>query len=434
LHGSERLSLNHAGAMLKELLTSALDNLMKDKASSAFNVISLALILTLGLFLLFNIIYEAGYDRHHEKADQLYRVVSVIRNAENEYNWNVSQASLAPELLRKYSDVINATRFLAIGPANFYYNGRQFHEKAFYIADSSVFRMFSFTFIEGSPRSALSTPFAIVLTRSVAENFFGDSRKAVGSKIRNDKGQTFTVTAIIKDVPGNSHFTFDALISANTGNELNTGWANFSAHTYIEIADNSKPHQVSALLNSIAAERLTPFTDELDVRISYRLQRLPDIHKAALWSDSRDESRNNEAILVLGSISLIILFTVIMLLVKTSYEERRFLMEDELKKKISRHRAALILQSVTESVCITVISFIISAGLIYFLLPVANDLISKDIPFCYLWNSSVLLGIIGVIFFAGIVGAVYPAMYVPKLNMLGKLKVRSIEKEEIFLV
>lgn len=97
--------------MLKNLIKIALRNLLKDKAYSSINILGLTIGITCSLFLLMYILDELSYDRYHTNADNIYRVVSNIKEPDNAFTWAVAQMPLGEELKDNYPEVKNVVRF-----------------------------------------------------------------------------------------------------------------------------------------------------------------------------------------------------------------------------------------------------------------------------------------------------------------------------------
>jgi putative ABC transport system permease protein len=229
--------------MLKNLITIAFRTIRKDKTYSAINILGLTIGITCSLFLLMYILDELSYDRYHTNANNLYRVISNIKEPDNAFTWAVAQQPMADELRDNYPEVKNVVRFNGIGKTLFKYNEKEFNETDFYLADSTVFEMFSYSFVAGDANTALDNPFSIVLSEKTAKKYFSDVTSAIGQSLQTingeGKAEDFKVTGIIKDVPLNSHFRFEALISGNTyppGGGYS--WGNFGVFTYIHLPEN----------------------------------------------------------------------------------------------------------------------------------------------------------------------------------------------------
>jgi putative ABC transport system permease protein len=154
--------------MLKNLIKISLLNLLKDKAYSTINILGLTIGITCSLFLVLYILDELSYDRYHKNADNIYRIVSKIQEPDDAFTWAVVQFPLADELRDNYPEVKNVVRYLGMN-RNLYKQGeKEFYEADFYLADSTVFDVFSYEFLAGDPATALDNPFSMVLTETTA--------------------------------------------------------------------------------------------------------------------------------------------------------------------------------------------------------------------------------------------------------------------------
>ncbi len=118
-----------------------------------------------------------------------------------------SQWPLADELRDNYAGIEHTVRLSREERRLYSHDDKSFYENLFYIADSTVFDVFTYTIVAGDAGTALDEPFNIVLTRSIAIKYFG-TVDVLGETLQDQKGTTFKVTAVIEDVPRNSHLRF----------------------------------------------------------------------------------------------------------------------------------------------------------------------------------------------------------------------------------
>ncbi|MEP6735397.1 MAG: ABC transporter permease [Chryseolinea sp.] len=144
--------------MFKNLLKIALRNIVKEKMYSAVNILGLSVGITCSLFLLMYILDELSYDRYNVNAENIYRVISDVKEPDNAFLWSVTQGPLAEELRENYPEIRNAVQFRSTNKMLYKNGEKQFLESDFYQADSTVFEMFSYSFIEGDSRTALDEP------------------------------------------------------------------------------------------------------------------------------------------------------------------------------------------------------------------------------------------------------------------------------------
>src|SRR3954469_11451374 len=221
--------------MLKNLLTIAFRNLLKDKTYAFINVLGLTIGITCSLFLLLYILDETSFDRYHKDAENIYRIVSNIKEPDDAFTWSSTQMPLRDELRDNYPEIRNAVRFIGMNRNQYKIGEQQFYENRFFMSDSTVFEMFDYDFIVGDPATALNNPFSLVMTETTAKKYFSDPRQALGQSITNQQKEDFKITGVIRDVPRNSHFRFDGLVARSTRPQFQGGWGGFGVTTYIQL-------------------------------------------------------------------------------------------------------------------------------------------------------------------------------------------------------
>jgi putative ABC transport system permease protein len=408
--------------MLKNLLTIALRNIFKDKTYSAINILGLTIGITCSMFLFLYILDELSFDRYHKNADNIYRVVSNIKEPDNAFTWAVAQIPMAEELRDNYPEVENAVRFFQMS-RNLYKNGdQQFYEAEFFLADSTVFDMFSYEFVKGDPATAIDLPFSIVLTEKIAKKYFGDA-DPVGQSLQNQQNEEFKITGVIKDVPSNSHFRFDALVSRNTRPQNVGSWGNFGVFTYIQLPAGYDLAKMNVSLDTIVKQRVNPIFEQFGISIKYELQRMTDIHLYSKIQDEAEAGGDISYIYIFGAVAafMLIIACINYMNLATARSVNRA-KEVGIRKVMGSQRRQLVIQFISESVVIALISLIVSLALIYLLLPAFNSLSSKEMPFGYILQAPIILSLLGIVVFVGVVGGSYPAFYLSGFNPVNVLK------------
>lgn len=409
--------------MLKNLFVIALRNITKDKTSSAINILGLTIGITCSLFLIMYIMHELSYDRYHKDAANIYRVVSQIKEPDNEFTWSVAQIPLADELRDNYPEVKNAVRFFGIGESLYKNGDKQFTEEEFYLADSTVFDMFSYEFMQGDINTALDKPFSIVLTEKVAIKYFGDAASALNQTLQNQQNEDYKVTGVIRDVPLNSHFRFDALISRNTMPDYQGSWGNFGVFTYIQLPENYDMAKMYASLSKIIKEKVDPIFEQYHISIKYEIQPITRIHLHSKIQDEAEEGGDISFIYIFGSVAVFMLLiaSINYMNLSTARSANRS-KEVGIRKVMGSDRSQLVLQFLTETIVIAFVSLLLSVALIWLLLPAFNSLANKELEFSYILSPQILFSLIGILFFTGVVGGSYPAFYLSGFNPVQVLK------------
>lgn len=409
--------------MLKNLVKIAIRSLLKDKAYSAINILGLTIGITCSLFLLLYIMDELSYDRYHVNAKNIYRVVSDIKEPDNAFTWAVAQRPLGPELRDTYPEIKYAVRFDGTGRTLYKNGDKQFYENNFYLTDSAVFEMFTYEFLAGDSKTAMYAPFSMVITEKIAKKYFGNAADALNQTLTNQQNEVFKITGVIKDVPLNSHFLFDALISPATRPKFIGGWGGFGTSTYIQLTPNYDEAKMQAAFDKIVKEKVNPIFEQLGISVRYVLQPMVDIH---LYSKIQDDTSgggdiSNVYIFAAVAIFMIVIACINYMNLATARSSSRA-KEVGLRKVMGSGRGPLVAQFLTESLVVTFVALALSLALIYFTLPTFNTLAGKQLPFAHVLQAPVLLSLLGIVFVTGVLGGSYPAFYLSAFNPLSVLK------------
>jgi putative ABC transport system permease protein len=414
--------------MLKNLLTIAVRNILKEKTYSSINILGLTIGITCSMFLLMYIIDELSFDRYHKNADNIYRVISNIKEPDNAFTWAVTQFPLGEEIRDNYPEVVGAVRFNGTGRSLYKNGDKQFYEERFMAADSTVFDVFSYEFISGDPATALDAPFSIVISDEIAVKYFG-TVDAVGKSLQNQQNEELKVTGVIKKVPLNSHFRFDGLISRNSTPQF-ASWGNFGTTTYLQLPPQYNLSKMYVSFDSILKQRVNPIFEQYGITVKYELQKITDIHLHSRIQDEAEEGGDMDTLYVFGAVAIfmIIIACINYMNLATARSANRA-KEVGIRKVMGSQRRQLVLQFITESVVITLIALIASLILIYALLPLFNSFANKELPFSYVTQPTVLFSLLGVVIFSGVIGGSYPAFYLSGFNpvqvLKGKLSARA---------
>jgi len=410
--------------MLKNYFKIAVRSLLKDKGYAALNILGLTIGLTFSLFLVFYITDELSYDRYHEKADRIYRVGATIKEPERADKVAVTQFPLGPTLKKEFPEVEHAVRFVRNGDKTLFKKGdTQFFEDKVFYSDSNLFDVFTYKFIAGDAKRALIAPNSLVLTRSAAEKYFQTTDNVVGKSLQGKK-DTYNITAIIEDVPQNSHLRFNALISASSlGKDFGNNWGNFGFYTYALLTKNIDYKSFEKKLVPMYEKYMASIFSPYNVKINYVVQPIVDIH---LRSDLNNEPEELGSMSYIYTFSAVALFMILIACINymnlTTARSARRAKEIGIRKVSGSLQRHLIAQFLTESTVITLVSLILSLLLIAVLLPVFNDISGKTFTFGTIFQPITLISILTIVVVVGLLGGSYPAFYLAKFNPLVVLK------------
>jgi putative ABC transport system permease protein len=412
--------------MIKNLLLVTLRNLRKDKWYSLLNVLGLTIGISFSLFLIFYIRDELNYDRFHEKADRIYRIVTYVQERDKNTNWTITQLPLGPTLKKDFPEVEESVRLLGKERTLFKNGDNNFYETKLYYADSTVFNVFTCKFIEGNAAHALNEPNSIVISRTTAEKYFGKNTSAVGKTLKTVY-DLYKVTGVIEDLPKNSHLLFDMLISMSTVlKDRQVGqddWGNFNNFTYVLLKPGINAANFTKKLLPMYDKYMAPIFAQFNITMQYDAQPITAIHLHSKLEREPEE---------LGSMSYIWIFSAVaffMLLIAcinymnlTTARSARRAKEIGIRKVTGSTKKQLVLQFLTESLLTAFVSVLLSVLVVALLLPLFNGISGKAFSVHELLQPANVLLLLGILFFTGIVGGSYPAFYLSGFNPVNILK------------
>lgn len=411
--------------MIKNLLLIAARNFKKDKWYSLLNILGLTIGITFSLFLIFYVRDELNYDRYNKKSDRIFRIVSYIQERDKNTNWTLTQAPLAATLKKDYPEVEESTRFMGKERTLFKYGENNFYETKIYYADSTVFRIFTYPFIEGNAAHALTEPNSIVISKTLADKYFGKNNSAIGKTLRTVY-DVYKITGVIQDVPHNSHLLFDMLISWSSLPKNQNGdgnWGNFNNFTYVLLKPGTSATAFNKKLVPMYEKYMAPIFAKFNVKMHYGVQPITEIHLHSKLEREPEE---------LGSMSYIWIFSAVaffmMLIASINYmnlttaRSARRAKEIGIRKVTGCSKKQLVMQFLGESVVTALVAVLLSFLLSMLLIPSFNALSGKEFTLHTLFQPFNIFLLLGIGVFTGLVGGSYPAFYLSSFQPVSILK------------
>jgi putative ABC transport system permease protein len=412
--------------MLRHVLTIAIRNILKYFNYSLLNIIGLAIGISSFLFILLYLSDEMKYDRFHENHKQIYRMNRLYDSNDIHENAATVSFPFGPALAEDYPDMVKSVvRFFDFQVSEMLFENLEdttsvikYNEEWFYLADSTVFQMFTFPLLEGDPATALDRPNTIVLSESTASRYFGDST-AIGKTLRMEEGIIFEVTGIMRDIPEQSHFKIDMLGSLSTFRLMQRGqfpqtWIWNPCWTYVELHDNITQEQLEAQLPDF---HLRQYADFKDQKIELYMQPLADIHLKSHHDYEMHPNGKLSYIRILGTIGFFVLILAcinFMNLATASSSGRG--REIGMKKVAGARRRQLRAQFLGEAMIITFLAIILSAITVELLLPAFNNFTGKSIDTGIVVHPvSLVIGFV-LLLVVGLLSGSYPAFYLSQLD------------------
>jgi putative ABC transport system permease protein len=409
--------------MIANHLKFAFRNLVRTKTFSAINIGGLAVSLTAFILMALYIQNELSYDKFNSKANNIYRVVDDKQTNALMQHGAGSAAPMAPALLNDFPQVKQAARLIN-AESLVKYQDKLFEERSVFFADASIFKVFDFGMVNGDINTALTTPMSIVITQKTATKYFGKA-DAVGKTLLLD-GKGMRVTGVVKDVPANSHISFDILISMATAQQKDSGydwlftnWYSNNFWTYILLPDNYGADQLTSQFDAFADRHKA---NTATTKHHYSLEKLTDIYLYSNRDGQVGKTGSITSLYVFSAIAIFILLIACINFINLSTARAAERAKEVAVKKVNGvTRSQLIAQFFTESFLMAGVALGVAICASFMLLPTFNHFAGKLIAFDFLTPAHIL-GLCTILIIVGALSGSYPAFILSGFNPITALK------------
>ncbi|MDH5383420.1 MAG: ABC transporter permease [Candidatus Aminicenantes bacterium] len=411
--------------MFKNYLTVALRNIIKQKIYSIITVAGLAVGITCCLLIMLYVRQELSYDTFYSNAEKVYRVGHKVIRPQHTSISASTPTPLAPVLKEEYPEIEHITRIYFDSQVLFEYGNMRIYEEGVIYADPDFFNVFPFHLLKGDPSHLLDTPQSMVITAATAEKYFGD-KDPIGKVFQVNKQYNFMVTGVIKDIPVNSHYHFDFVISFLAKNEQNFGlWLNLwtgytTIYTYAVFPENINIKQFQSRIEDFITRRAGK---RPDVERKIFLQPLKSIYLHSHLEDEIEANNFVSNLFILSTIAfLILVIACINYMNLATAQSARRAREVGMRKVLGAQRFQLVRQFMGESILLTLLAILISLATVELHLPVFSSLVGKPVDFHYGKNLLFLAGFFLITLMVGIISSIYPAAFLSRHQPIKTLK------------
>ncbi|MFC1492919.1 ABC transporter permease [candidate division KSB1 bacterium] len=421
--------------MLKNYLKIALRNLVKHKGYSFINIIGFSVGMACTIFIVAYIFDELGWEKHHNNYSRIYRMCFETGMEKTKIAY--SPPPLSKALLEDFPEVENAVRF-SYWPINLLvaYEDRRFLEKKILYADSSIFNVFTIPFLEGDRNTALTRPNTVVITKDIAEKYFG-SENPIGKTLSFYSSRVpYEVTGVVENCPEKTYFRFDLIVSfVTTGQHNSDRWMGHSCFTYILLRENYPVEQLDAKLPDFFKRHYGPqlfqdsgvtFDEHFDSEENhyrYWMQPLSDIH---FGTDVIDNSLTKGDLIYIYIFSSVALFIILIACINfMNLSTARYVSRSKevgMRKVMGSGRWQIVRQLLSESVLLSALSLVLALIIIKAGEPLFNNITGKQIEISYLNNYYTLPVLIIFAVLIGFSSGIYPAMFLSSFQPISTLK------------
>jgi putative ABC transport system permease protein len=412
--------------MFRNYFRTALKNLRNNRLYSFVNITGFSIGIASCMLIFLYIQYELSYDRYNKNADRIYRLTEILHLPKEDNARAVSSPPMAYALQSSLPEILKTVR-INFSARSISYNEKKIHETIIIYADSTLFDIFTFPMIQGNPHTALVNPYSIVLTETTAKKYFG-TEPAFGKTMKLSDTINLTVTGIIRDIPENSHLSFDCILSRTTIFELNqqredNNWFDNNYWTYLLLPPGHNHKTLEPKIDAVIEKAMVEARKETGLWYNFKLQPITDIH---LRSDLRAEIRPNSDIRYVYIFSaaaiLILLIACINFINLSTARSVKRSKEIGLRKVAGARRGQLITQFLSESSLYAMVAGACAIGLILLALPYFNQFTGKDLSLDYLLKPTLLFTYIGIILAVGFLAGLYPALLMSSFKPVKAIK------------
>jgi putative ABC transport system permease protein len=406
--------------MFSNYLKSAFRHLKKYRFFTIINITGLAIGLAASILLFLYIRYELSYDKFHKDYENIYRIVSHVKKPDGKtMDIPRTLADVSEAMKRELPEITETCKFYEFeitlqDEENLYPN------VDFMYVDSSFFEIFTFEAYRGNKISAINTPGEVIITRSLARKYFGDE-DPVNKEIKTGD-QSYTVGAVLENIPGNSHFKFDMITNFYTMDHAerffdNHGWDFF---TYFRVkpnvsAQNWEP-KVNRLIDRISKSKMQEVGSEGAFEITGDAQPLSRIHLHSGYSFDIGPQGDINNIYIFSFLAAFILVIAIVNFINlvTAHSEYRS-REVGMRKVLGAHRSVLVRQYLMESFLVVLVSLLLSLILAEMMAGPVGNLLGSQMEIDWM-NPQLLLGLVIFAVIIGLLSGSYPALYLSRFD------------------
>ena len=428
--------------MITNYLKTGTRNLLKYKTFSFINIFGLATAISICLFLILMLADQKSYDQFNTRKDRIYRILSDQEGSKSPNA--VTSYPLATTLKNDYP-IIEETTSISRGIGGEVLFNNRLTEVNGYFADASFFKVFSFELSEGDPKTALSEPFSIVITKDYASRIFG-KEDPLGKAIRYYNGGLanikdedevsasdwglFTIRGIIDSENYKSHLQFDLLVSSsstpslvnsNKLQDFTSNWTVFPSYTYALMNEGKSEVDLNLALTNLVSKH---YVEEYPKDYVLFGQSLTSITPGIITGNESSPSIPMVGYYFFFFLAFVILFSACLNYVNLSIA-RALTRQHEIgiRKTSGANRKDIAFQFLIESVIAGIISLFIAAFLLFIIIPLFKQLwINQYINFDLQGNALVYGISILFTLLIGTLAGIFPALHLSGFKPVASLK------------
>lgn len=407
--------------MLKNFLLVAARSFLRQRFYSFINIFGLSTGLASALFIFLWVNDEVKMDATYRDSDRLYRVISNLQMSNGEtLTWEITPGPLADAMIENLPEVELAVRTMNNGTNLFQVGDRSFLERGYY-GDSTFFKLFDFRILKGNADKLGRS--SVAISDKLAKSLFGDE-DPIGRAVRVASSYDLEVTAVFEDVVRGTSMRFEYILPMDlykTQRGDGWNWGNYDHPLFVKLSENASPDAVVKKINEMENERArAEGADEAGA--TFFMMPLKDFYLNSNFVNGVPSGGRIQFVKIFSVVALfIMLIACINFMNMATARAVQRAKEVGIRKVVGAQRVSLITQFIGESIVTTLISMLVAILIVYALLPVFNEIVSKQIVLD-LSDPWIVISCVVIVLAAGLVAGSYPAFFLSSYKPASVLK------------
>ena len=412
--------------MFRHTLLLAYRSFLRFKSTFFINLVGLSTGLAGALLIYLWVSNELSVDKFHEKEGQLYQVLTNHETPQGIETGDMTPVPLAEALLTDMPEVDKAVVINDFRTWNNREGILSFGEKHLKVqgmhAGKEFFNVFSFPLLDGNPNQVLAEKSGIVISEELAKKLFRTSENAVGKILEwSHPGfeGTYKVSGVFAPQAISSMSPFDVVFSIDVlleKQEMASEWDQSWGQTFVVLKKETNIREFNQKLKGYLKEK-----DEAMVNLPLLVQKYSDKYLYGQYENGVPVAGRMQYVKFFSLIALFILLIACVNFMNLATAKASLrLKEIGVKKAIGASRQALIIQYLSESMLLTMVSLLVAIILVVLLLPQFNGITGKHLQL--MLNTRDILIMLGIVVFTGLLSGLYPAFYLSGFNTITVLK------------
>ena len=428
--------------MFKNYFKTAFRSLIRNRNYTIINIAGLAVGIAVCMMIFIIIQYQTSFDNFHSKKDRIYRVLTEYHHADAAtitygkdvpFPMPIGLKTAFPQIEQVAPIFASHDDQLIIPDENGTSTKTFKEDKGLFFTEPSFFKIFDFPLLAGSYAS-LKEPNNVLLTKEIAEKYFGDWKTAIGKTIKLEVGgyifehgtDILKVSGILATIPANTDFQLKLVVAYGTGATgsimaKNTDWedrTNSGFGCYIMLPPNISADNFNQQLRAYSAKVESP-----DDKDSHIIQPLTAVHYDTQTGNYSNKTISHQLLNVLWLIAAFILLIACVNFINLNTAQAVYRAKEVgVRKVLGSNKSQLQIQFIVETFLIVTVAVMLATVITILALPYVNQLLELSLSFNILSNPAIILFLLSVTIVVTALAGFYPSIVLSRFNPVNALK------------